>query len=452
MAYYTIAHSLKEHNIRPDQLTDAVFDYLFLGIGNANQVAEKAGLEPSVLKQMREEFSYFYPLDSRHSGRDLVPNHLTFMIFNHIAIFPEELWPRQITVNGSVLMEGQKMSKSYGNIIPLREAVEMFGADSLRLAVLATAELLQDADFSPTLAKSMRERLERLYRFAVETTKMSLSETKKAPRLTTTDRWMLSRLQYHIRRATEAMDKLAVRKAIHSALYELEQDLQWYLRRIAEERESLERKTAIAKVFSEVLDAQVRMLAPVTPHICEEIWNKMGREGFVSLAAWPKPEEAKVDISAEESEALVRNTLEDTLNIIKATRITPKKICYYTAASWKWKAYLRALEKSVSAKTVQSELMRELMKDADMKKVATHVAKFVGQIIDEVNRMPDEKKRRQLKVGTVDENKTLKEAENFFKREFNAEICVYNEEDPDRHDPKKRARLARPYRPAIYIE
>jgi len=452
MAYYTIVRSLREHNIQADQLTNAVFDYIFLGIGDANQVAEEAGLNPSVLEQMREEFSYFYPLDSRHSGRDLVPNHLTFMIFNHIAIFPEELWPRQIAVNGSVLMEGQKMSKSYGNIIPLREAVDMFGADPLRLAVLATAELLQDADFSPTLAKSMRDRLERLYRFAVETTKMKASETAETPMLTTTDRWMLSRLQHHIRRATEAMEKLAVRKAIHSALYELEQDFQWYLRRIAEERENPPRKAAITQVFSEVLDAQVKMLAPATPHICEEIWEKMGREGFVSLAAWPQPDEAKVDIYAEENEALIRNMLEDTLNIFRATSITPKKICYYTAAPWKWKAYLKALEKSVSAKIVQSELMRELMKDADMKKVAKDVAKFVGQVIDEVNQMPAEKRSRQLKIGILDENETLKEAEAFFKREFNAEICVYNEEDPERYDPKKRAQLARPYRPAIYIE
>lgn len=452
MAYYTIVRSLKQHSIRPEQLTDAVFDYIFVGTGDPNRVAAKAGLEPSVLEQMHKEFAYFYPLDSRHSGRDLVPNHLTFMIFNHIAIFPEELWPRQIAVNGSVLMEGQKMSKSYGNIIPLREAIETFGADSLRLAVLATAELLQDADFSPTLAKSMQERLERLYRFAMKTTKMATNENKKVSVPTTADRWMLSRLQYHINRATEAMDKLAVRKAIHSALYELEQDFQWYLRRVAKQRESLKREAAVAKVSGEVLDAQIRMLAPVIPHICEEIWEKTGGKGFVSLAAWPRPDEAKVNISAEENEALIRNMLEDTRNIFKATSISPKKICYYTSASWKWKAYLKALEKSVSAKVVQSELMRELMKEADMKKVAKHVAKFVGQVIDEINQMPSEKKRRQLEVGIIDENETLKEAKTFFRREFDTEICVYNEEDPDCYDPKKRAQLARPYRPAIYIE
>src|SRR4030067_1756064 len=117
---------------------------------------------------MLSEFKYFYPLDSRHSGRDLVPNHLTFMIFNHTAIFPEALWPQQIATNGSVMMEGAKMSNSFGNIIPLREALVKLGADPIRLSVMSAAELLQDADFSPTIAKSMRDRLARLYRLFFE--------------------------------------------------------------------------------------------------------------------------------------------------------------------------------------------------------------------------------------------------------------------------------------------
>jgi len=453
MAYYTIVRHIKDHGIQPQQLTNEVFDYVFLSIGRASDVAKKAGVDRNVLEAMRKEFMYFYPLDSRHSGRDLVPNHLTFMIFNHTAIFPEELWPRQIVTNGSVLMKGAKMSKSFGNIIPLREGLTKFEADPLRLGVLATAELLQDADFSPTLAKSMRDRLERLHRFCLETVKMASKKDKvKDASLTVTDRWMLSRLQLHIKMATESMDKLAVRKAIHSALYELDQDFQWYLRRTTSEREAPERRAAVAKVFNDVLNAQVRMLAPVTPHICEELWEKMGREGFVSLAPWPKPDEAKVDIIAEESEALITSTLEDTLNIIKATNITPNRVCYYVAAPWKSKVYYQALEKAVSKKVHQSELIKELMKDPDLKKIAKQVAAFAGQIVDEVNRISDERKKKLLKVEVIDENETLKEAEDFFKRELNAEVSIYMEEDSRRYDPKKRAQLAKPYRPAIYIE
>lgn len=450
MAYYTIMKHIHEYNIQPDQLTDAFFDYIFLGVGQPNEVAKEAGLNQKVLEQIRNEFTYFYPLDSRHSGRDLVSNHLTFMIFNHTAIFPETLWPRQIVVNGSVLMKGQKMSKSLGNIIPLREAIKMFGADPLRFAVLATSELLQDADFSSTLAKSVRDRLERFYRFAVETIQAQANVADS--QLTLTDRWMLSRLQGHIRTATESMDKLMVRKAIHSALYALDQDFQWYLRRIAKEKEVPERKGAIAEVFNRILDAQVRMLAPVTPHICEEIWEKMGRNGFVSSAEWPIYDEARVDIVAEEGESLIRSILEDTLNIIKATGITPKRINYYVAAPWKWKLYLKSLEKSVSERIVLSDLMKELIAHPDLKGMAEKAAKFIRLIIDEVNRMPDDKKRRQLQVKVLNEYKTLKEAENFFEQELNAKIHVYNEEDPKRHDPKKKAELARPYRPAIYIE
>jgi len=110
------------------------------------------------------------------------------------------------------------------------------------------------------------------------------------------------------------------------------------------------------------------------------------------------------------------------------------------------------MEKSVSTRVVQSEAMRELMKDPDMKKMAKEVAKFVNQVVDEINRMPDDKKNRQLKAGVIDENKALKEAEAFFERELNAEISTYHEENPRRHDPKKRAGLAKPYRPAIYIQ
>jgi len=450
MAYYTIMKHIKDHGVQADQLTDAVFDYIFLGVGQPNRVAEEAGLNPKVLEQMRSEFSYFYPLDSRHSGRDLVPNHLTFMIFIHTAIFPEALWPRQIVVNGSVLMEGRKMSKSLGNIIPLREAVRMFGADPLRFAVLATSELLQDADFSSTLARSVRDRLERFYQFAVETAKTRVDVTGRP--LTLIDRWMLSRLQEHIRMATEAMDKLMVRKVIHSALYALDQDFQWYLRRISGEREAPDRRGADAEVFKEVLDAQVRMLAPVAPHICEEVWEKTGGEGLVSLAEWPTYNETKVDIRAEESEVLVRNVLEDTLNIIKATGIAPKRINYYVAAPWKWKIYLKSLEKSVSERIALSNLMKELMADTKLREMAKRVAKFVPQTLEEVNQMPEDKKRRQLRAKVLNEYQTLKEAENFLEQELNAKIYVYSEEDPQRYDPKEKAELARPYRPAIFIE
>ncbi|MEM3703625.1 MAG: leucine--tRNA ligase [Candidatus Bathyarchaeia archaeon] len=452
MAYYTIVRHIKEHKIQPSQLTSDVFDYVFLGKGNVREIAGRVNLDVEVLEKMRNEFLYFYPLDSRHSGRDLVPNHLTFMIFNHTAIFPEELWPRQIVTNGSVMMKGVKMSKSFGNIIPLREALAMFGADPLRLSVLVTAELLQDAEFSPAVAKSMQDRLERLYNFVVEFAGARCERNIHDESLTAIDRWMLSRLQGHVKRATEAMDKLAVRKAIHSVLYELDQDFQWYQRRVKDQRESVGRKDIIDFVVGKVLDAQIRMLAPVAPHVCEELWEIMGGEGFVSLSCWPVADESMVDVRAEESEALVMGLLEDVLNIVKATGVKPRRVCFYVASPWKWRVYLKALERSVSAKVVEGDLIRELLKDPDLKVRAKEMVGFVGKIVDEVNRMPGERKQRLMMVGVLDERRVLMEAGDFFKRELDAEVYFYGEDDGERYDPKGKAGLARPYRPAIYIE
>jgi leucyl-tRNA synthetase len=452
MAYYTIVRHIKEHKIQPTQLTDNVFDYIFLGIGDAIKVAERVNLDVKILEQMRHEFLYFYPLDSRHSGRDLVPNHLTFMIFNHTAIFPEELWPRQIVTNGSVMMKGVKMSKSFGNIIPLREALTIYGTDPIRLSVLATAELLQDAEFSPSIARSMSDRLERLYKFASEIAKTKHRKKVSGKLLTIIDRWMLSRLQEHIKKATEAMNKLAVRKAIHSILYELDRDFQWYEKRIANQKEKMKRKSIIAYIFNEMLNAQLRMLAPFTPHICEEIWELTSGKGFVSLNSWPTPDESKIDIRAEENESLIMDLLEDTQNIIKATGITPKRICYYIAASWKRKVYLKALERPKHGKVKLNELMKELVAEEELKKNLKEIAKFASKITKDVGKIPEKRRENMLKIEVFNEKEVIEDAKDFLRERFKAQIILHGEEDKECYDPKQKARMSVPYRPAIYIE
>jgi leucyl-tRNA synthetase len=452
MAYYTIVKHLKKHKIQPNQLTEEVFDYIFLGVGNAKEIAQKVGLDAKVLMQMHEEFLYFYPLDSRHSGRDLVPNHLTFLIFNHTAIFPENLWPRQIATNGSVMMKGVKMSKSFGNIIPLREALKMFGADPLRLSVLGTAELLQDAEFSPSIAKSMGDKLEHLYKSASEIAKTQGKRKVLEKMLLTIDRWMLTRLQEHIRKATESMDKLAVRKAIHSALYELDQDFQWYQTRVANQKENAKRKSVIAYVSNEVLDVQLRMLAPFAPHTCEEIWELTDKKGFVSLNSWPTPDESKIDISAEENESLIMDISEDTHNIIKATSITPKKICYYVAAPWKWKVYVKVLEKSRHGEVRLNELMKELSMEDDLKRKLKEIPKFASKIIMDINKVPEKRRGNISRTRTSNEKEVIEDAKDFLRQKFDAQIAVYDEEDMERYDPKQKAMMSMPYRPAIYIE
>ena len=112
MAYYTIAKYVNNKKITSENVSDAFFDYIFLNKGSSESVSSQCKITQDLLEKIKAEFQYFYPVNARHSGRDLVPNHLTFFVFNHIAIFPKKYWPEEIVVNGSVLMDGKKMSKS----------------------------------------------------------------------------------------------------------------------------------------------------------------------------------------------------------------------------------------------------------------------------------------------------------------------------------------------------
>jgi leucyl-tRNA synthetase len=178
----------------------------------------------------------------------------------------------------------------------------------------------------------------------------------------------------------------------------------------------------------------------------------MGGKEFVSLTTWPSADESKVDIKAEESETLVKNVLEDTQNITKATGVVPKRVCYYTAASWKKQAWLNALEKSASGKVTQKDMMKELMVKPELRANAEKVSKFVTQMLEELRRISEERQKRLLQVKSIDEACVLKDAKSFLEKELNAKVEIYAEEDLARYDPKARAQLAKPNRPAIFIE
>jgi len=436
MAFYTINKHLKQYNIKAEQLTPKVFDYIFHGQGNPKKISEQSQIDTEILDAMRSEFLYWYPVDMRISAKELLPNHLTFFLFQHTALFPDHL-PQGIGVNGMLSIEGKKMSKSKGNFVTLKDALNQFGADATRCALLLGGEGMNDPDWRRETVGDVKSKL-RGFQSLTDSIIENAKETKKGHLET----WLISMLQHRIKTVTENMEALKTRTALENALFEVWNDFRWYNRR---------KETFNSNVLKEALETWTRLLAPFAPYMCEEIWNKMGHEDFVSLAEWPVYEENKVNVQAEETENLIKNVLEDTANILRATKMVPKEIYYYSAASWKWKVYLTALKKSASGNIVIGDLMKELMTDSELKTVAGKVAKFAHGITEEINRMPEDMKQRQLQIGALDETTLLGQAEAFFGRELNAKIHTYREDDQQLHDPQRKDGLARPYRPAIYI-
>lgn len=456
MAYYTLAKYITQYSLTGDNFNDAVFDYVFLGQSNAKDVSKSCGLDPALLESMRNEFNYWYPLDSRHSGRDLIWNHLTFMIFNHTAIFPRENWPQQIVVNGSVLMEEEvdgkvlirKMSKSLRNIIPIHDAIKTYGADAIRLSVLSSAEILSDAVFSERMAKSIGNRLERLYSFAQE---VASKHVRDIPQLQDIDRWMISQLQHRITRATAAMNLCRVRDAIQNAYFLLDQDVSWYLKRVDPEKDNPERNETITAVLHEVIDVWIRLLSPFAPFICEEIWQVLGREGYCSLSSWPKKEDAKVMFDAVAMEDLLRKTIDDTQEILKVTNILPKRIVYYVAPKWASILYIELLTMLKDGKSSQSEIMKAIFQNSEIKKHGKLASKLVQKLLPTAKTLSPEVIAQKL-AASFDELTTLKAATPFIENTFNTTVELYEADDPERYDPMKKANSAIPGRAAIFIE
>src|SRR5690606_10693675 len=119
MTYYTIKHIQDKQGIQPEQLNEAYFDYIFLNIGTEDEIAKQTGIPKESLTELKNSFAYWYPNDHRHTYTAHLSNHLSFFIFAHAGILPEQYWPKKISFHGMVISEGTKMSKSKGNIITL---------------------------------------------------------------------------------------------------------------------------------------------------------------------------------------------------------------------------------------------------------------------------------------------------------------------------------------------
>ncbi len=453
MAYYILARyvskewvTFKKFEEDPDKLSDAFFNHIFLGEGSGKDVVMETGVSNRILAAIRKEFAYFYPVDMRHSGKDLVSNHLTFYIFHHATRFSRAQWPKGVVANGFVLNEGAKMSKSLENIIPLRKGIAKFGADPLRIGVMAAAELNQDTDFSETSVASIQDRLINLI---LQSQKLRRRKTPKKKNYSVLDRWMLSRLNNTIEAATTAMERLRVREAINIILYRLDNDVAWYQRRLGPRRLQADGRDEVLK---KVIERKARMLAPLSPHVAEEVWSILGNKGMIVEAEWPAVESQFTDNPAEQAESIIKQTLEDTGEILKATGLTPKRIVYYTAALWKWRIYRQALT-SVSDKQGRSgDFIKQAMSDPAMREIGEPAAHYAAKSIQQVRQMGEElRKSREGGIG-LNEMRIFEDAVDFFKREFKAEVQVWREGDGEAYDPNGRAKFAEPYRPAIFIE
>ncbi len=409
MAYYILAKYINAGLLKADNMTPEFLDYVLLGKGEVENVAKSSKLSVELIQRIRDDFEYWYPVDLRSSGKDLVANHLLFYLFHHVAIFPSEKWPRAIAVNGYVSLEGKKMSKSKGPLLTMKRAVQQYGADVTRLYILHAAEYDSDADWKSREVEGLANHLRRFYNLVKE------NYLKEAGETTTLDRWLVSRMQRAIKEVREAMDNLQTRRAVNAAFFELMNDVRWYLRRGG-------------KNLSIILDDWIRLLAPFAPHICEELWH-LKHESYVSLENYPEYDESKVDEEAERIEEYLRNLVED-IQEIKKFVTDAKEVYIAPAEEWKVKA-ARVVAESEDV----GEAIKQLMQNEEFRKAGKEVSAFVKRIF---------KDRKKLIL--INEWDVLQQNLKFIENETGLKVILDTQRVPE--DKRK---LAVPGKPAIYV-
>ncbi|MHC1592448.1 MAG: leucine--tRNA ligase [Methermicoccaceae archaeon] len=428
MTYY-ITVRLRDRGLAAEDITEPVLDYILLGKETLKDVPDQ---HRAAVKATKEEFEYWYPVDLRSSGKDLIANHLLFFIFHHVAIFPEEKWPRAVAVNGFVSLEGKKMSKSRGPLLTLKRAVSQHGADTTRLYILSNAELMQDADWKSENVQSTGKHLQRFYDWA----RSIIAEHPKPSNGSRLDRWLLSRLAYHVSEANAALERLQTRKALQHAFFLLLNDVRWY-----------ERRGGRAELFT-VVDTMLRLMSPFTPHICEELWSLYHEKGeFISLAPYPQPHIEDRDMGAEFCELLVKDVLDDISNILKVAKLeNPKSVYVYTAEDWSY-AVLREVLAQKHELNV-GHLMKRFSLDTEVNSHMKEAAAYLKALARDIHSMEDIKKEGYMSTGWSGdaERELLRGASEFLSGETGLTIVV----DVEREEPK--AASARPMRPAIIIE
>ncbi|KAH1496911.1 hypothetical protein LV164_001601 [Aspergillus fumigatus] len=431
MAYYTVAHYLHGDrygntpgplNIKPEQMTDEVWDYIFTRRELSDELISKSGISKDALLKMRREFEYWYPLDVRVSGKDLIQNHLTFFLYIHVALFPREYWPRGVRANGHLLLNGDKMSKSTGNFLTLKDAVEKFGADASRIAFADAGDGIEDANFDENVANSSILRLFTLKEWIEETVKDSSLRTDSE--YSFWDKLFDNEMNSLVREAIKHYKNTDFKLALKSALFDLTNARDVYREAAVSAGVGMHRDVVLRYV-----ELQALMISPIAPHWAEYIWLEvLNKPETIHYARFPEVPEPSVELSA--ALTYVRST-SSSITSAEAGFVKklskgktmffdprkPKKLTIYAAKKYpawqeKYIDLVREAFDAVSLSINDKELNAKVGKLGEMKKAMPFVQTLKTRLIKS-KEAPENVFSRKL---PFDELAVLKEMLGILKR------------------------------------
>ena len=245
---------------------------------------DKALASPEALK-------YWSPVDWYNGGMEHTTLHLLYSRFWHkflydIGVVPTKEPYAKRTSHGMILGEnGEKMSKSRGNVVNPDEIVDTYGADTMRLYEMFIGDFEKAAPWSPKSIKGCRRFLERVWALA--------DKVQDGDTYSEQHEVLMNRT---IKKVGEDADNLKANTAIAALMTMLNE---FYNKGV----NKAEYKTFLA------------LLNPFAPHITEELWQQLGETGLLSVAPWPTYDEAKTVESTVELAVQVNGKLKCTIKL-----------------------------------------------------------------------------------------------------------------------------------------
>jgi leucyl-tRNA synthetase len=425
-AYYIVSGYVNQGMISADEMTEEFFDYVFLGIGEPKN---------EVWKDIRSDFDYWYPVDINLGGKEHKTVHFPVYIMNHVAVMPVDKWPKGLFVHWWLTQKGkEKISKSKGGAEPILEAASTYGVDAMRLYYVHVGSPFVDIEWDSETVTKYKNRVANIWSLIHRLSNIRGNIDKNL------DSWLRSTLNRRIQRAVDAFNCFDLRVASNEIFFECQRDIQWYLKRGGGNK----------KEVDGFVNTWIKLMAPVTPHLAEELWELQGNKGFVSNEPYPQYNPREISEKDEVGEYLISKTVDDTSEILKVTGISPKKIYVYVSPAWKQEVFREALRLYEEGRLEVGPIMKKIMSDPSKKAMGKQISQFVGKLPREIKKLSDVDRKRYL--VKIQEKEYLQNAKRYLEEVFSCEVEIHSVDDKDYYDPENKSRYAVPLRPAIYIE
>ena len=252
-----------------------------------------------------ESVRYWAPVDFYIGGVEHAILHLIYSRFvcnvmrDLGLVTHDEPFTRLLT-QGMVLRDGAVMSKSKGNVVDPDEMTATYGADALRLYEMFVAPPEKEIEWTDAGLEGSARFLGRVWRLVTPFAAAfaaGAAGTAPAPRLGDAERALRRKTHDTIRRVSDDLDPRVHLNTAVSALMELVNETYAYCERtrlgpfaVASDEAAPGAGTPAGAlgVVREAIEALIRMLAPFTPHLAEELWEAIGHAGGVTAAGWPE--------------------------------------------------------------------------------------------------------------------------------------------------------------------